>query len=198
MISNKVKNKIDPKTNYLKLVKKYHPDVNNKIDKKILNEYMVIINDVYNEIKKGKKIIKHNTRENNKKNFYIQDFCHLFSKIIMAFLIDAKSEDLELSDDKILIIEQVSSYNLEASKALLLLFSRKIKENNNFELFLKGIVAYEQIFNNLYSYTKYYSQKIQKSGQNFFQEYIDSSTKEIEIAIKTITKWLDELIETIL
>jgi curved DNA-binding protein CbpA len=49
------KNKI--KLEYLKLVKEFHPDVNNEIKNELANEYMIIINYVFENLMNGKKDI---------------------------------------------------------------------------------------------------------------------------------------------
>jgi len=55
------------KSEYLKLVKRFHPDANRDIDSKITNEYMVIINYVYGYLA-GKKEVSFKVNDEYEKN----------------------------------------------------------------------------------------------------------------------------------
>ena len=53
------------KSKYFELVKKYHPDVNNERDKNILNEYIIIVNNIFEKIINKTNDIRHKNTENN-------------------------------------------------------------------------------------------------------------------------------------
>jgi len=59
------------KSEYLKLVKEFHPDINKEIKNETANEYMIIINYVYENLinkKKGFKLFKEDEYEKQKIN----------------------------------------------------------------------------------------------------------------------------------
>jgi curved DNA-binding protein CbpA len=55
------------KYEYIKLVKEFHPDVNKNMENKLANEYMIIINYVYEQIINKKEIILKSTDEYEKR-----------------------------------------------------------------------------------------------------------------------------------
>ena len=71
------------KSKFLKLVKKYHPDINHEIDKGILNEYMTILNSLYEKLQKG-KIFKNGDKDLDPKlyQFNFDIFYQLFVKFM--------------------------------------------------------------------------------------------------------------------
>jgi curved DNA-binding protein CbpA len=67
------------KSEYLKLVKEFHPDVNKNIDAALSNEYMIKINYVYEHLINGKKINAYEKKEyedaiENGKYWFINDY----------------------------------------------------------------------------------------------------------------------------
>jgi curved DNA-binding protein CbpA len=54
--SKNIEDAIKIKSEYIKLVKEFHPDVNKNIENKLANEYMVIINYIYEQLINKKKI----------------------------------------------------------------------------------------------------------------------------------------------
>jgi hypothetical protein len=196
--SAKSNNKKELKSLYLKLVKEYHPDKNNKIDKNILHEYMVLINNTYNEIEKKSERKKLKNKQTNSKYFYINTFCQLLSRIKTYCSTDGKTDDPEFGGNRDSIIKEISKYNQKAGESFSLLLPQKAANGKNNNAYVKGIAVYEQIFNNAYVYTKYYTKKMQETADTYFYEYADGNTKEIKEAVGIITKWLDGLIENML
>jgi len=68
------------KSEYLKLVKEFHPDVNKNIENEVANEYMIIVNYVYENLMNNKnnfKLLKENEYDkylDNGKYIYINEF----------------------------------------------------------------------------------------------------------------------------
>jgi hypothetical protein len=144
--------------------------------------------------------IKIKNYQNNSQYFYIIDFCQLIAKIKIIYIKDEKTKGPEFDECKEKIIMGVSRYNWTAGNAFSLLLSEKTigEKNSNTDLFAKGIAGYEQIFKNIYIYTKYYANKIQKTANNHFTEYKKNKTKEIKNAVDIIVAWFNELIDTFL
>jgi hypothetical protein len=72
-------NNTDIKSVYLKLVKSFHPDLNKKIDNKLANEYMIIINYIYDQLINRNKIElkvteKYEKDKTNGKYCFINDY----------------------------------------------------------------------------------------------------------------------------
>jgi hypothetical protein len=197
IISSKSNNKKEFKSIYLKLVKEYHPDKNNNIDKNTLNEYMVIINNIYNESEVKSEQIIARDKQNDSKYFFINTFCQLISRIKTIYSNNKEPSDPQNGKYGDLVIREISKYNQKAGESFLLLLSQKTINRKDNDIYLKWITVYEQIFNNIYIYTKYYVRKKQKEGNNYFHEYTKDKPEEIKEAIEIITKWFDELIENI-
>jgi curved DNA-binding protein CbpA len=186
------------KSNYLRLVKEYHPDKNNKIDKEILNEYMIIINNTYNEIERKTKGIKLKDKTHGQKYFDINTFCQLLETIETIYLIRKERNDIRFDEYRQLFLKKISGYNQQVGKAFSLMLSDETISGENFDTFLSGIAGYEKIFNNAYIYTEYYMKKTQKAANNNFDEYGKRSNEEIKGATASIKKWFNELVENIL
>jgi len=68
------------KSEYIKLVKEFHPDVNKNIENEIANEYMIIVNYVYENLIHNKinlKLLKENEYDkylDNEKYIFINEF----------------------------------------------------------------------------------------------------------------------------
>jgi DnaJ-class molecular chaperone len=107
-------NKKELKSAYLQLVKEYHPDKNNRLDKEILNEYMIIINNAYNEIIKKPGKIKLKDKQNSSGYFYINAFCQLLSKIKTISSNSGKTNDPKEGEYRNLVIKEISKYNKES------------------------------------------------------------------------------------
>jgi hypothetical protein len=165
---------------------------------------MVLINNVYKEIERkieiGKMKIKIKNYQNNSQYFYITNFCQLISTIKTIYTKDEKIKGSKFDECKEKFIMEVIQYNQTVGNAFSLLLSEKIidEKNSNIDLFAEGIAGYEQIFKNIYIYTKYYVNKIQKAANNHFTEYKKNKTKEIKNAVDIIVAWFNELIDIFL
>ena len=186
------------KSCYLQLVKEYHPDKNNKINKDILNEYMMIINNLYDETeKKSKKIILKN-EENKTTYFYIIPFCRLLSKIKIIY---SNKDEINLpnfTEYRNVFIEEIGKYDQNVGKSFSVLLSNEVILKKDAEIFIKGIGYYEQVFNNVNNYTEYYINKILKSANNCINEYKNKNTEDIRESAEIIAEWFNELIKKIL
>ena len=194
---SKYSNKKDFKLNYLELVKEYHPDKNNKIDKNTLNEYMIIINNTYNNLRKNSRKINVLKKQNDSKYFYIIVFCELLSRIKKICKPNDEIKGPNFVEHKNLIINEISKYDLKVSEAFSLLITQKTIEEKKFDSFQKGLDIYEKIFRNTYTYTEYYSKKLQETGKNYLENYKNNNTQEKKAAIEIIIKWFDGIIKSI-
>jgi hypothetical protein len=192
------KNKV--RQTYLELVKEYHPDKNNEIDKSTLHEYMILINNIYNEIEKKNGNTEIKSKTENSHYFYINIFCQLFSKVKTICVNNETTNNPKYNEYRELFILEINKYSKDAGRAFSLLLSDEIinNKNSNIDIFIKGLAAYEQIFSNAYIYTEYYIKKVQRSALNYFHEYKKDTVDEIKEAMDVIEKWLNELISEII
>ena len=128
------------KSEYLKLVKEYHPDTNNNLSKDVANEYMIILNYFYEQLKHNKNGFKIEKLDEYDKNKINGKYC-----FINEFGIK------ELISDKILYIYKLG--RLEYSKALTIMLSNPAYNGN------KEKTGYE-IIGHLYKAYKYYKDVI--------------------------------------
>jgi curved DNA-binding protein CbpA len=75
------------KLEYIKLVKEFHPDVNKSVENKLANEYMVIINYIYEQLINKKKIVLKLTDE-YEKNKVDKKYCFINEEGIEEYLSD--------------------------------------------------------------------------------------------------------------
>jgi len=134
------------KTEYLKLVKEFHPDVNKELKNEIANEYMIIINYVYENLLHNKEniiLIKDDEYEKFKIN---GKYCFLNEFGIK-----------ELISEKVLFIYKIGM--LEYKKAYTIMHENPIYTGN------KEKTGYE-IIGHLYKAYKYLKDviKIDKNG----------------------------------
>ena len=182
------------KSYYLNLVKEYHPDKNHKIGKNILNEYMIIINNIYEEMEKNSNKININNDIHNKKYFYIITFCRLLSKIEIIHTNRNETNFNKIRND---FITEINKYDQNVGKSFSLILFDEIIIKKDFEIFLNGIICYERVFNNLYSYTQYYIDKNIKSAVNYFNNFKNKNTQELQNSIEIIKEWFNKLLNKI-
>jgi hypothetical protein len=134
------------KLQYLKLVREFHPDTNNVINKEILNEYMIIINYVYEQLINKNENIKLNFADEYDKNKINGKYC-----LINEF------GRKECITDKILYIYKLG--RLEYSKAYMIMHENPAYMGN------KEKSGYE-ITGHLYKSYKYFKDviKLDKNG----------------------------------
>jgi hypothetical protein len=135
------------KHEYLNLVKLFHPDTNKDISAGILNEYMIIVNYVYEQLihnKENFQLIKKEEYEKNKVN---GKYCFVNEFGVKEFI-----------SDKILFIYKLGK--LEYNKALKIMLDNPSYSGN------KEKTGYE-IIGHLYKAYKYYKDviKLDKKGE---------------------------------
>jgi hypothetical protein len=189
-------NKREIKQKYLELVKQYHPDKNNQIDKNVLHEYMILINSIYKTIEERQENIETEKETTNSNYFYIQIFNQLFSQLITIYTNKETINNPKLIEYTKLFIMEINKYDKDAGKAFSFLLSNEMINNKNINInqFIKGMTTYEQIFKNAYIYTEYYIKKIQITAKQYFYEFKKNNAEEMKNAIDIIEKWFNELI----
>ncbi|MDR2246882.1 MAG: J domain-containing protein [Treponema sp.] len=103
------------KSEYIKLVKEFHPDVNKRIENELANEYMVIINYIYEQIMRKKKIMLRSTDE-YEKNKAQGKYCFINEEGIREYISDKIVYMYKLGKheyDRALLICMGSSGNTE-------------------------------------------------------------------------------------
>jgi curved DNA-binding protein CbpA len=134
------------KIEYLKLVKTYHPDTNKDIDAGAANEYMIIINYVYEQLIHNKGNFRLVQKEEYDKN-----------KINGKYIFVNEFGVKEFISDKVLFIYKLGK--LEYNKAMSIMLDNPSYSGN------KEKTGYE-IIGHLYKAYKYYKDviKMDKSG----------------------------------
>jgi hypothetical protein len=195
------------KSKYLELVKKYHPDVNNEIDKNILNEYMIIINNTFEKIMNNKiKNITYRNTENNIRGFNFDTFCQLLNKVVEIGINKETVKDKILNEYinlLVLEIEKSSKYTSEAFKKL---FSEEMvmEYRKKINLFNSGITYYMHLLRSVPSSTKekykgmpdirIANKQTEKVADSYLNEYKNYCKEdEYKDAIEIIMEWLKEI-----
>jgi len=193
------------KTEYLDLVKKYHPDINREIDGKILNEYMIIINNTYEMVKNGKAAKPatpaRKETENNPHVFNFETFYQLLAKISEMGVNKKTARDSIFTEYRNLLLMEIRKDDDYASRAFELLFWEKTLAANAYRtsLFSKGIRHYfyllrqtppgsgeENIPNPRIS-----GNIGEKVAESYFLEYIGYCNEaELKDAAATVMNWL--------
>jgi hypothetical protein len=134
------------KSEYLKLVKEFHPDTNKNMDKETANEYMIIINYIYEQL-------THNI--NNFK--FVQTDEYEKNKINGKYCLKNEYGIKEYISEKILYVYKLG--RLEYSKAYMIMHNNPTHTGN------KEKTGYE-IIKHLYKAYKYYKDviKMDKDG----------------------------------
>ena len=94
-------------------------------------------------------------------------------------------------------ITEINKYDQNVGRSFSLILSDEIIIKKDFEIFLNGIICYERVFNNLYSYTQYYINKNIKSAVDYLNNYKNKNTQELQNSIDTIKEWFNELLNKI-
>jgi hypothetical protein len=205
ILSKNILDKNVIKIKYLELVRKYHPDVNNEIDKTILNEYMVIINNSYEKIKKMKTDNKYMNTENKIQSFNFDTFMLLLKKVGEMGINKETIKDRIFNEYKNLLMMEIEKSSKYVAEAIKLLFSDKVvnEYGQKINLFNNGIVHYMYLLKNVPSSTKEKYKNMpdikiaNKQGErvadSYFNEYKDYCKKEEEKdAIEILKKWFKE------
>ena len=158
-ISKKIEDNSLIKQEYLKLVKEFHPDSNKNINAEIANEYMIIINYIYEQLVHNKKGIQLVQKDEYDKNKIDGKYCFINEFGVKEYI-----------SDKILYVYKLG--RLEYSKAILIMLKNPTITGN------KEKTGYE-IIGHLYKAYKYYKEviKIDKNG-NWGRLRHESSWKE--------------------
>jgi DnaJ-class molecular chaperone len=121
--SKKIQDKDIIKQKYLDLVKKYHPDVNNEIDKNILNEYMIIITNSFEDLMNNTTSKKQENTENNDiGGFNFDLFMLLLGKITGRGINKENIKDKVFIGYKNLLITEIEKSSKYAREEIELLF----------------------------------------------------------------------------
>ena len=144
--SQNVNDKNSVKSEYLKLVKEFHPDTNRELNKGTANEYMIIINYTYEQLVNNKNIIQLFQNDEYEKNKINGKYCFINEFGIKEFI-----------SDKILYIYKLG--RLEYSKAYMIMHNNPSYNGN------KEKTGYK-IIEHLYKAYKYYKDviKMDKTG----------------------------------
>lgn len=142
--SNKDKNNI--KSEYLKLVKEFHPDTNKELSKEIASEYMIIINYAYEQLIHNKNNFKPVKTDEYEKNKIDGKYCFINEYGVKEYI-----------SDKIYYIYKMG--RLEFFKAYMIMHRNPSYKGN------KEKTGYE-IIGHLYKAYKYYKDviKMDKTG----------------------------------
>jgi hypothetical protein len=192
------------KVKYLELVKKYHPDVNNKIDKKILNEYMIIINNSYEKLR-TRKNNKYKTTENNVQGFNFNIFLLLLKKIVEIGINKETIKNEIFNEYKKLLLIEIEKSNKNVSEAIKLLFSEETlnKYGQKIDLFSNGIIHYMYLLLKVPASTKekyknmpdikIANKQTEKVADSYLKEYKDYCKEDEEKdAIEILQEWFKE------
>ena len=134
------------KSEYLKLVKEFHPDINSDLNKETANEYMIIVNYIYEQLL------------HNKNNFqYIREDEYDKNKINGKYCFTNEFGVKEYISDKVLYIYKLG--RLEYSKANMIMLDNPSYGRNKEET---GYIIIEH----LYKAYKYFKDviKMDKTG----------------------------------
>jgi curved DNA-binding protein CbpA len=180
------------KIKYLELVKKYHPDVNNEIDKGTLNEYMILINNSYEKAmdRKASKNSKPETKKNNIGDFSFDIFLLLLIKITQIGIDKDTAKNKIFTGYTNLLITEIEKSSNHVAEAVRLLFSKKVITNysERIDLFSDGIKQYAHLLAGTPSKEK------EEMADGLLTEYKEYCRKQDEKdAIDTLTKWLKEI-----
>jgi hypothetical protein len=134
------------KREYLKLVKEFHPDTNRNINIEVANEYMIVINYVYEQLIHNKKDIQLVQKDEYEKNKINGRYCFMNEFGVKEYI-----------SDKILYVYKLGK--LEYAKALTIMLKNPSYNGN------KEKTGYE-IIGHLYKAYKYYKEviKIDRNG----------------------------------
>ena len=192
------------KIRYLDLVKKYHPDVNNIIDKKTLNEYMVIINNSFEKIT-SRKNYKNKNKENDSLGFNFDTFMLLLNKITEIGINKENIKNKVFNEYINLLVMEVEKSNKNVSEAIKLLFSEETlnKYGQKINLFNNGIIHYLYLLKNVPSSTKEKYKNMpdikiankqgEKVADSYLKEYKDYCKEDGEKdAVEILQEWLKE------
>jgi curved DNA-binding protein CbpA len=194
------------KSKYLELVKKYHPDVNNEIDKNILNEYMVIINNSFEKImNNNSNNVKHKNVKNNIQIFNFDTFLQLLNKIVEIGINKETMNGEIFNEYKDLLLLEIEKSNKYASEAFKLLLAEKtiIENRKKMNLFNNGIAHYMYLLRSVPASAKekyrdipnvhIANRQTEKVADSYLNEYKNYCKEdEQKDAIKIIMEWLKE------
>jgi len=209
LFSNKLPDKDAIKSKYLDLVKEYHPDVNNEIDGTILNEYMVIINNIFEKIMNDKiKHSKHKSTGNNIQGFNFTVFCQLLTKITEIGINNETISDGVFCEYKNLLLLEIKKFDKSAEEAFELLLSGELIIGDAYKIKLlnSGIANYVYLLNSVPISTKekykrmtdihITNMQLGKIADNYLLEYKDScGDEEYKKAVEKVIQWLKEIVK---
>ena len=202
LAKNKNDNKV--KAKYLELVKKYHPDINDKANKNILNEYMIIINNLFEKVQNGK--IQGNKQKDSKSNtqeFNIDINYQLLTKIVELSANLVAKNSKSFNEYVNLLIMETRKSNIHVSQACKLLFSKEMttKYKDKLHLLNNGLSYYLDLWKSSWAEKeekattdfRLYNRKIERTADKYLNEYKNyCDDDEYKDAIEIVMEWLKE------
>lgn len=186
----------EAKLKYLELVKKYHPDVNHEIDYSILNEYMVIINNIFDKIKNDEiKIIANKVSENAMQRFSFFNFLQILTKIVELGINKKTIKDKRFKKYVNLLILETEKSSRYASEAFNLIFSEEfiIKNNQRIYLFNKAMKFYSLLLKNFPPGFNLFNESQERVAVSYLNEFKNFCKEDgYKDAIEKIMEWLKE------
>ena len=183
------------KSKYLELVKKYHPDTNDKMDKNILHEYMTIINTAFEKKQNGvsmktQKTSQETVKKDSGQNFDFRKFTSLFARYTSPHFYSC-SEMFQKATQA--LVWEIKKSDKAVGEAFARLSTKEIMYTTSFRLYHSGLKYYVNRY--VYTDAPVDNSAGEKIGDGFFVEYKDSCKKhgrfeEIKAAVDTVNKWL--------
>jgi len=188
----------------LKLVKKYHPDANNETDKSILNEYMIIINNIFEKTVNGKfENHKRQNKENSIYGFNFKAFCQILSKIIEIGIDEETIKNQIFNEYMELLLLEIEKSNKRVTGAFRTIISEGtiMEYRHKIELLNNGLANYMRLLKNVQSGTKekykrmpdinIANKQMEKIADSYLAEFKNYCKRDIEKdSIDLIMNWL--------
>jgi curved DNA-binding protein CbpA len=157
------------KSEYLKLVKEFHPDVNKNIENKLANEYMVVINYIYEQIIHKKEIILKSTDE-YEKNKIQGRYCFINEEGIKEYI-----------SDKIVYMYKLGKHEYDRALILCMRSSGGNNEKDGYE-----------IIGHLYKSYKHFKEVIRMDAEGMWGKAARKSLDRAYAMNRRITRGLRE------
>jgi curved DNA-binding protein CbpA len=194
------------KSKYLELVKEYHPDTNKELDKNILNEYMVIINNSFEKIMNGKTgAAGRKNRKSSAREFDFDIFLRLLTGIAEMGITGETAKNRTFAEYKKLMILEIEKSSKYAAGAFELLLSGETIGKNQGKIgsFNSGLVYYmyllksdpaggKEKYENMPN-RRIANKQTEKVADSYLAEYKSHCKDDTEKdAVEIVMEWLKE------